>query len=189
MSSKESLIKQALSAVGRLSARERVLVVVTALVVVLFAFVGGTLFVQSKLDKAQRRLNERKMQLSQILSLEGQFREAEQERTRIADQMARSDVKLYTLLPKVASELGLTLNDLNERRVPVKDTGIDEVSVDVNLRQMSIDKLDGFLEKVESSSDKGSVKVLKVKVKTRFDNPELLDVALTVATYKPTSSN
>jgi len=88
----------------------------------------------------------------------------------------------------VAQELGLTLNDLNERRTPIKESGIDEISVDVNLKQMSIDKLDAFLEKIEDGKYGGMVKVLKIKVKTRYDNPELLDVTMKVATYKPSKT-
>ena len=187
MAPKQSPLNRLMAAVGRLSSRERRLVLVTALVAVVFVFVGGTLFVQSRLDKAQRRLSERKAQLQLILGLESQYHDAEQERARMQDMLARNDVQLFTLLSKVKQELGLPMSDLSERRTPLKESGIDEISVDVDLRQLSVDKLSSFLEKVEDPANKGMVKVLKLKVKTRFDNPELLDVSMKVATYKPAS--
>jgi len=188
MASKSSGLVQAISTFGRLSSRERLLVGVTVLVAVLFAFTGGVLFVRGRLDKAERRVKEREAQLEQILGLESRYRQAERERKRDKTVLASNSVQLFTLLPKVAQELGLTLNDLNERRSPLKESGIDEISVDVNLRQMSIDKLDAFLEKVEGAQPGGMVKVLKLKVKTRYDNAELLDVTMKVATYKPSEA-
>ncbi|MFH1810862.1 MAG: type II secretion system protein GspM [Pseudomonadota bacterium] len=189
MASRSAFINQAVAAFSRLSGRERLLVGVTVVAVLLFAFVGSTLLVDAHLTKAQRRLSERRTQLTQILGLEGQYRDAQRERETTKQQLARNNVQLFSLLPKVAGEFGLTLNDLNERRTPLKDSGIDEISVDVNLKQMSLDKLDGFLERVEQGGPAGMVKVLKIKVKTRFDNAELLDVNMKVATYKPATAS
>lgn len=188
MAPRSSFVTQALASFGRLSGRERLLVGVTTLAAVLFVFVGGIYLVQGRLSKAKRRLGERKTQLTQILTLEDRYRQSQQDVQRFKKRLERNDVQLFSLLPKVAGELGLTLNDLNERRNPLKESGIDEISVDVNLKQMSLDKLDAFLERVENSSRSGLVKVLKIKVKTRFDNPELLDVNMKVATYKPSTA-
>jgi len=187
MASDESTFAQLIATFSRLSGRERTLVGLTVLAALLFLFVGGTLYVQSRLVKAERRLVERQDQLKQILALESQYKEAERERSRQREQLERNNVQLFSYLPKVAQKLGLTLNDLNERRTPLKDSGIDQISVDVNLRRMSLDKLDAFLEEVEGPESQGMVKVLKVKVKTRFDSPDLLDVTMKVATYKPSA--
>ena len=189
MGIKKSLSSETLGSLSRLSSRERLLVVFTALVAVVFLFAGSIYFVQGRLHKAERRVRERTAQLQQILDLEGRFRNAQKDQGRIESRMKRNNVQLFSLLPKVAGELGLTLNDLNERRTPLKDSNIDEISVDVNLKKMSIDKLDGFLERVEQGSSDGMVKVLKIKVKTRFDDENLLDVNMKVATYKPSSSS
>lgn len=189
MSPKKSGVNSAFAAFGRLSGRERMLIGVTVLVGVVFAFVGGTLFVQRRLDRAQKRLVERRADLRDIEGLESLFKNAQRERSSQKRSVERNNIQLFSFLPKVAAELGLTLNDLVERKTPLKDSGIDEISVDVNLRQMSIDKLDAFLEKVEGAGSGGLVKVLKIKVKTRFDNAELLDVTMKVATYKASSSS
>ena len=45
-------------------------------------------------------------------------------------------------------------------------------------------KLNTFLEKIEGKSSNGLVKIMKLKVKTRYDNAELLDVGMTVSTWQ-----
>ena len=91
---------------------------------------------------------------------------------------------LSSVITKATSELGLQVTDLNERRIPVKDSDVQEVDVDVNLKEISVDKLDTLLEKLEGKRTDGVVKVSKLKVKTRFDNPDMLEIAMTVTTWK-----
>ena len=77
-------------------------------------------------------------------------------------------------------DLGLVLKDLNEKKTPLKEADLVQVSVDVNLKEVSIDKLTSFLKSVESKEGEGLVKVTRLKTKTRFDNDQLLDVRMTV---------
>ncbi len=184
-----SFISKSLAGFSRLSGRERLLVGLTAVVLLIAVFAGSTFWVQSRLHKASRRLSERRSQLQQILRLQGRYEEAKKQRRNAEQRMQRNNVQLFSYLPKIANELGLTLNDLNERRTALKDSGLDEISVDINLKKMSLDKLDAFLQRIEKKGRGGLVKVLKIKVKTRFDNPELLDVNMKVATYKPSSAS
>lgn len=186
---RSSFIAKSLAGFSRLSGRERLLVGLTALVLVVTIFAGGTFWAQSKLSKAARRLSERRGQLQQILRLQSRYESAKNERKGDERRIQRNSVQLFSFLPKIADELGLTLNDLNERRASLKDSDIDEISVDVNLKKMSLDKLDAFLQRIEKGGHSALVKVLKIKIKTRFDNPELLDVNMKVATYKPSSSS
>lgn len=183
-----SSLQQLFASFGRMSSRERTLVGITAVAALLFVVVGAIYLVDTRLERAGRRLAERREQLRQILSLEGEYRAAQQETQRIKQQLEHNNTQLFSFLPKVAERLGLTLNDLNERRTPLKDTGVDEISVDINLRKMTLDKLDAFLQDVEGGASGGMVKVLKITVKTRFDNEQLLDVNMKVATYKPSEN-
>lgn len=176
-----SALSQALE---RMTDRERTLVLVTG-VVAIFVIGGGILFfTQSALDSKAKNVELKREQLAQIQALEDRYREAEAEEKRALQRLASNTTSLFSQLQKVAGKLGLTLNDLNERQLPVKDTGVTEVSVEVNLKSVSVDKLTQFLEEVEGPDKNGLVKVTKLKVKTRHDNEELLDVTVTVATWK-----
>ncbi len=170
----------------RLSERERRLVVITAVAVVVFVVGGGSLLASRSLDAREKRVIAKQEQLDQILSLRERYQEAEQSEKRAASRVKSNTVSLFSLLQKTAGDLGLQLNDLNERKVPVKDTDLTEVSVDVTLKEVSVDKLNAFLEKIEGVRRDGIVKVQKLKVKTRFDAPDMLEVTMTVATWKPT---
>lgn len=171
----------------RLSERERRLVLLTGVVAIVFFVGGGSWAASGALEAKEKRVKAKQEQIDQILSLRERYQEAEQNEKRAASRVKSNTTSLFSLLQKTAGELGLQLNDLNERKMPVKDTDLVEVSVDVNLKEVSIDKLNAFLEKIEGKRRDGVVKVQKLKVKTRFDAPDLLEVSMTVATWKPAS--
>lgn len=173
------------AAFQRLSEREKRLVTLTAVVAIVFVVGGGTWGASGALESKQKRVQARSEQIAQLEALRERYQDAEQQEKRAAQRVKSNNVSLFSLLQKTAGELGLQLNDLNERKLPVKDSDLVEVSVEVNLKEVSIDKLNSFLEKIEGRRRDGIVKVQKLKVKTRFDNPEMLEVNMTVATWKP----
>lgn len=172
-------------ALDGLNDRERRLVLALVVVFLVLSVGGGMWWAQSRLDAKERRVKDMRSTLEQIASLEARYKSAEQAERQAEMRLRTNNVSLFSLLQKSAQELDLTLNDLNERKTAVKDTErISEVSVDVNLKEVSIDRLHSFLEKIEGKSSNGLVKIMKLKMKTRYDNPELLDVSMTVATWK-----
>lgn len=185
MANLDGLSGRLASSFQRLSERERRLVLLTGVVGILFFVGGGSWAASNALDAKEKRVKAKQEQLDQILSLRERYQEAEQNQKKAAERVKSNTTSLFSLLQKTAGELGLQLNDLNERKVPVKDSDIVEVSVDVNLKEVSIDKLNAFLEKIEGKRRDGVVKVQKLKVKTRFDAPDMLEVSMTVATWKP----
>jgi type II secretory pathway component PulM len=176
-------------AFGRLSEREKRLVLITAAVaIVLVVFLGVTLL-DSALDKRQKRVAQRRDEIKQLDDLRGKYEDAVQAEKKSAARIRSNTSSLFSLMQKAASDVGLTLTDLNETRVPVKDNpDLSEVSVVLNLKEISVDKLTTLLEKIEGARNDGVVKVTKMKVKTRFDNPEMLEANLTVATWRSSSS-
>ena len=177
-------MQNASSAFSRLTSREQVLVVVLAVALVLATVGGISLLVGNRLKKADQRLAERREQLQVIEALEGRYRQAEQEQVAQRQRLQRNTVSLFSLLNKTARDLGMELDNLNERNTPIKEAGITEVSVDLSLKGLSITKLNKLLEKLEGPPNTGLVKVTKLKAKTSFADPGLLDVSLTVCTYK-----
>lgn len=169
---------------SNMSDRERQLVGLLAVTFVVLVFGGGLWWASSKLDGMERSVRESRTTLAQIQALETQYKAAESTQRQAEMRLRTNKTSLFSLLQQSAGQLGLTLNDLNERKTPVKNSEVVEVSVEVNLKEVSIDKFNTFLEKIEGASSKSLVKVLKLKVKTRYDNPELLDVTMTVATWK-----
>jgi general secretion pathway protein M len=175
-------------ALQKMTDRERKLVIVMIVAVALFAFAAVSMGVSSFIASREKRIRLHKDEIAQIETLRTAY-DAAAAREKAADAriQSASTTSLFTLLQKSAGELGLALSDLNERRLPVKDSELTEVTVDVNLKEISVDKLVTLLEKIEGRSSDGVVKVSKLKVKTRFDNPEMLEASLTVSTWKAPS--
>ena len=182
--SSSSALSQLQESFSRLNERERVLVSITAVVAVIFIVFGFAWWGNGAIDGRHKSVALKKEKLAQILALEGKYKEAANLEKKAAQKLERNNVSLFSLLQKTAGDLGLKLNDLNERKTPIRDTELETVSVEVNLKQLSVDKLNQFIEKIEGRSNDGLVKIVKLKVKTRFDNPELLDVNMTVSTWK-----
>ncbi len=174
---------------ARLSEREKRLVLITSVVaVVLIGFLGVTA-VNAAVESRGKRVAMRQDELAQLDVLRDRYRDAEDAEKKSAGQIRSNTQSLFSVVQKAATEVGLPVPDLQERRTPVKDsTDIQEVSVDVNVKEISVDKLTTLLEKIEGKRSDGVVKVTKLKVKTRFDNPELLEVSLTVSTWRSSSS-
>ncbi len=180
-----NLPTQVTTVLAGLNDRERKLVLLLAAALLLFVVGGGVWWGVGAIDGKERRVREMRSVLTQIQSLEAQYKAAEQAERQAEMRLRTNNTSLFSHLQGAAQELGLTLNDLNERRSPASESGdITEVSVEVNLKEVSIDKLNTFLEKIEGKSSNGLVKIMKLKVKTRYDNPELLDVGMTVSTWQ-----
>jgi type II secretory pathway component PulM len=172
-------------ALQKMTDRERKLVIVAIVAIALFALAAVAMGVSSFMASREKRIRLHKDEIAQIEALRVAY-DAATARDKAAEARIKtaSSTSLFSLLQKSAADVGLSLQDLNERRIPVKDSDLTEVTVDVNLKEISVDKLVTLLEKVEGRSSDGVVKVTKLKVKTKYDNPEMLEAALTVSTWK-----
>lgn len=174
---------------ARLSEREKRLVLITGTVAVVFISFILVSAVNSALDKRQKRVTMRKDEIAQLEVLRDRYRDAQEAEKKSSAQLRANSQSLFTLVQKASTEVGLPVPDLQERRTPVKDSAdLQEVSVDVNMKEISVDKLTTLLEKIEGKRSDGIVKVTKLKVKTRFDNPEMLEANLTVSTWRSSAA-
>ncbi len=168
----------------RLSERERkmltILVSVGVCLIVIAVFFG----VSQRLDARRAEIEVAKKQLVEITSLQDVYRQAKAKQEAEEMRFRTNPISLFSFLQSVSTRLGLTLFDLNEHRTPIAGSRLVESDVVVTLKQISIDKLTAFLEAVEDSASGSVVKVKQLKVKARFDTPDLLDVQMTVATWK-----
>lgn len=189
MAATSPLIARASAAFTRMSERERRLVLLTGAVAMALALLGGVTIVSSMLEKREKLVAMRRDEIGQLDALRAKYDEAVQAEARATQRIKSNTASLFSLMQKAASEVGLSLNDLNERRTPVKDMpDLNEITVDVTLKDISVDKLNTLLEKIEGKRNDGIVKVTKLKVKTRFDNPEMLEATMTVSTWKSTAT-
>ncbi|HEY4223414.1 MAG TPA: type II secretion system protein GspM, partial [Myxococcota bacterium] len=156
MASENSPIARIAAAYGRLSEREKRLVMMTGAVAAALVVLGGATLVNSALDRHQKSVTSRRDEIVQLDSMRDQYQEAVQSEERSKKRITSNTASLFSLLQKAAGEVGLPLTDLNERRTPVKDAPeITEVTVDMNLKEITVDKLDTLLEKIEGKRSDG----------------------------------
>ena len=138
----------------------------------------------SSVHSRQLEIKRLAVEMKQIDTLSLQYNKVKAEQQAREAQIRANQVALFTLIQNSATRLDLKLNDLNERKEALSDSNLTQVSVVVTVKELSMDRLTAFLEDLEKSAGNGLVKITRLQVKTRFDSPDLLDVQMTVSTWK-----
>jgi type II secretory pathway component PulM len=169
-----------------LTDRERRMTSIFAICAVVVLVAGTLFFAMSKINTKRELLSRNKAQLAEIKELESAYNLAKERHERELRRIRRNDVSLFTFIQDITSRLGLAVKDLTEQRRTIAKSNIVEISVRVNLNKLSIDKVSRVIEELESPESNAPVKVTKLKINKRHDEPELLDLQLTVSTWKST---
>lgn len=167
-----------------LSNRERRLLATLSVFLFILLVFSTIYLATNKIATRRATLAQNKQQLEQVRALEGEYLRAKEKNERAMVRIRSNDVSLFTLIQGITNRLGLSVKDLNEQKRPLPKSNVIEISVRVNFTKLSIDKVTALLEAIETSESKELVKVTKLKVNKRFDEPDLLDLQMTVSTWK-----
>lgn len=167
-----------------LSDRERKLLIFCALVIISLLLFLLLFFGSQKISSHRHEFKTNKDILEQINNLEGDYLKAKERGDRARLSVMHNSVSLFSLIQGITNKFGLVVKDLNEQKRSLPKSNIVEVSVRVNLSKLSIDKVSALIEAIESSAYAPLIKVTKLKITKRFDEPDLLDLLLTVSTWK-----
>jgi general secretion pathway protein M len=85
-------------------------------------------------------------------------------------------------IAQAGSTLGIQVNDLRPTGAPTDVDGLREESVEVNLARIELGRLAQLMQSLERGA--GVVRVRRVRLTTRSDDPTLVDATLVVATYQ-----
>jgi hypothetical protein len=166
-----------------LSERERRLVTILFSSVFLILVCSTIFLAMNKLNTRRAELVRNKERYEQVKALESEYLKAKEENERAMMQIRENDVSLFTFIQGITTRFGISVKDLNEQKRPLAKSNIVEISVRLNLTKLSIDRASAILEAIETS-DNNLVKVTRLKVNKRFDEPDLLDLQMTVSTWK-----
>ena len=173
----------------RLSAREQIMVFGLVLAIILM-FVGfGSYFVSRDLDAREKRIDAKMRKLAEVSSLRSDYQRRLAEQRRLAQEVRNNRNKqLLSYLEEQSRQANIELQNASERRGEStgSDRVIEEVAV-VQIKQVSLDRLDAFLKAIEEGSR--LVKVRRLKVEKNFEQPKMLDATITVGTFKPVESS
>ena len=167
---------------AQLSPRERVMVTLAAAAVALFVVFLVATGISRGASAREARIEEKTRVLSQVGKLAAGYRAAQGERQALEARLKARPVQILTHVAQTGASLGIEVNDLRPAGAPIEANGLVEESVEVNLARMDLPRLARFLQALEGGA--GVVKVRRIRLSTRQDDPKLVDVTLVVATYE-----
>jgi general secretion pathway protein M len=178
----KALFSDAQAAFGRLSGREKRLVVLAGsaasafiLFLILFSFA-------STASRHRDSIERKQMQLREAQALAESYREAENSRQEVERQLSSGAVQLISYLEEKGTAAGLEIPTMNPKGdLNLGDGKIVESAVELTFTDVNIRKLYDFLSSVEKGP--GVVKVKFLRLEPRTDNNSITAWA-TIATYK-----
>ncbi len=183
----KDLLNQVTVAFDNISPREQVLVLFMSLTIFGMILGFGGYLVSKDLNKREKRIAAKAQKLQEIGELRSDYKRRLAEQNRVAANVRRNNnVRLLSYLENLSTEASLTLKGASERQGEA--TGSDTVkeeAAEVRIDNVSLDRLYDFLRRIEEGNP--LIKVRRLKIKTRFDNKEMLDASVTVGTYKTTN--
>jgi general secretion pathway protein M len=166
---------------GKLSPRERVMVAAATAAVVVFSVWLVSRSIGAGIDTREAHIEQKTRVLSQIGKLAEVYRRREASRKELEARLKGSPVALMSHVSQTGATLGIQVNDLRPTTAPSEADGLREEAVEVNLAKIELNRLAALIQNLERGS--GVVRVRRLRVTTRSDDPALVDATLLVATY------
>ncbi len=165
-----------------LAPRERVMVTTAAASVAIFLVWLVSFWIGGAVDLRERSIEGKTRVLSQVGKLAEGYRRREAERKDLEARLKGSPVALMSHIAQAGASLGIPVNDLRPSTTPTELEGVREETVEVNLARIELSKLSALLQSLERGA--GVVRVRRIRITTRNDDPALVDATLLVATYQ-----
>ena len=168
-------------AFNRLGQKERFMAIAGGSGFCLLVLLITGLVLSSEISDAKHRLKKKTEQLLEVMELEGQYKAKQAEHERRIKNLEKSNLRLVSLIEDVAKETGVEIGQLRPEDGEPNEEGLYESRVDLKASKLSIDRLEKFLNKIQSS--KGLVIVDSLKVVKPY-RKETLDIEMSVRTLK-----
>jgi general secretion pathway protein M len=167
---------------ARLSPRERVMVSLAAGAVALFALMLVSMRVSGAIRAREGRIADKTQVLSQVGQLAQGYRRAQADRALLEAKL-KTKVPLMSFVSQTGTRLGIEVNDLRPgQQQGDKGDKVSEESVEVSFPKLDLMKLTALLTELERGP--GIVRVRRIAVRGRNDDPAAVDVTLVVATWE-----
>ncbi|MHB8420289.1 MAG: type II secretion system protein GspM [Myxococcales bacterium] len=165
---------------ARLSGREKIMVSALAATATAGLLLLGALGFSRAIHRRQVSIEEKTKALEEIGTLASTYRERDGRRRQLEERL-RVPVKLFTYIDDLSKKQGIEIGDMQDRGATTGADKITESVVEFDLSKLTLDKLTSFLNAIERGPH--IVKVTKIRLRTRLDDPNAVDASLTVATY------
>jgi type II secretory pathway component PulM len=167
-----------------LSSRERLLVLGAAGLVALGLFYLVVVSpIQGAAASASQRVVTAEQELEAVRRLRREYDEVHG-RLATVEERIRSGPRgeIFTTLEKLAADSAVKVDSMEPRTSPAS-ASYRETKVQVALKGVTLPQLVNYLHRIDSSEQVLSIKSLRIR--SRKDKPELLDVTFTVSSFEP----
>ncbi len=168
-------------AFGRLTQQEQFTILAIAGGVALIILMGVGLAVSSAIGSAEHRVKVTTEQLSQVLQLQSEYRDKKKEHERKLRNVRGSNVRLVSLVEDIARQAGVEISQLRPEEGEASPEGVVESRVNLRASNLSADRVQDFLIRLENAPGLVIVRRLKVTKPYRRDT---VNLEITVTTFK-----
>lgn len=168
----------------QISEREQRLVVALGITFVIVIVIWVGLQINERLTALEEENTKTRKALAalQVYRIEGADAQAQNDMPEIPD----TPVGLDTYLSGIANEVEIKIPNFNPL-TPQSDDDFTQTATQIEIRNLTIEQLKDFLQKVESKSD--VVIIRKLNIKQHFRDKAKLDIRMEVATFAKVEPN
>ncbi len=176
-----------LDAWGDLSGRERALVgTAGAVALVGLLYLGVVAPAMDWASRSTRNAAAAEDQLQAVRALRAQFDRVNAPLTRVRERIRGGPKgEIFTTLDGLARESAVKVASMEPRTAQASEE-YNETKVQVVLKNVTLTQTVNYLHRIESAAQLLSIKSLRIR--TRSDKPDLLDVTFTVSSFETTES-
>lgn len=169
---------------SKLAPRERIMVSAAGFAVIAFILLMGFTAGQRAIARREASIDRKTEVLSRIDKLAAGYRRSQSERTMMEARLKVPPLQLMSHVSQAGQRLGIEVTDLRPGVSVPAATGsqVIEDTVEVNLPKLELARLANLLTELEKGP--AVVKVRRLTLRARNDDPTAVDATIVVATYK-----
>ena len=167
-----------------LAPRERLMVSLAAVALAAFVVFMAFVKVQRGISAREGNIDRKTQVLAQVGKLAIGYRAQQAERAQLEAKLKGPALQLMSYVAQTGQRLGIEVNDLRPGTAAPGGAGdkVVEETVEVNLARLDLPRLANLLQDLERGP--GVVKVRRLALRARNDDPSAVDVTIVVATYQ-----
>jgi len=145
-------------------------------------WVAGVQPIQRAQARAEARIENAESQIGVMVRQRAEYDEIAGRLQKVEARIARGPKgNIFTTLESLARNSAIRIESLEPQAAPAGDRYVEE-KVQVVLKSVTLNQLSQYLGQIEAAPQLLSIKALRIR--TRADKPELLDVTFTVSSFE-----
>ncbi len=180
MSRLQELIANIEAYLQKISPRERMMLAGSvAMLVLVLVFLSAWGFSKA-VARHEAAITSKTKALREISQLAGTYTERARARKELETRL-KAKVALFTFIDDVSKKKHVEIGDMQDRGSVVGQDKVTEATVQFDLNKVTLDRLTEFLNAIEH--DPHLIRVKKISLRARIDDPNQVDAAMTVSAY------